>query len=109
MFFFGFGNGSFGTQLTYSTGLNSVPYWINVADLNNDRLRDIVVANIGTNNVCVLYCYGNATFTNQTWYPLGYDSRPNWVIFKDLNNDGWEDIAVAAYGIDNTEILLNCC
>ena len=105
----GRGDGRFSTYITYSIGASSQPVSTATGDFNRDHQVDIAVANYGTNNVCILFGSGNATFTNQIWYPLGYDSRPNWIIFKDLNNDGWEDIAVATYGIDNINILLNLC
>jgi hypothetical protein len=105
----GYGNGSFSTFMPYPMGDSSQPASIAVGDFNRDHRLDIAVANYGTNNVCILFGCGNGTFTNLTWYPLGYDSRPTSIIFKDLNNDGWEDIAVATSGIDNIKILLNLC
>jgi hypothetical protein len=90
-------------------GEGSQPVSITVGDFNKDNRSDIAVANFGMNSVCVLFSYGNGTFTNETWYPLGYDSRPSWVVAKDLNNDSRDDIAVANYGNDNVNILLNIC
>jgi hypothetical protein len=105
----GYGNGSFFTFMPYPMGDSSQPASIAVGDFNRDHQLDIAVANYGTNNVCILFGCGNGTFTILTRYPLGYDSRPTSIIFKDLNNDGWEDIAVATSGIDNIKILLNLC
>ena len=105
----GYGDGSFSTLVTYSMGASSQPVSIAVGDFNRDYQLDIVVANFGTNNVCILFGFGNGTFTNQTWYPFEYNSRPKSIVFKDLNNDGWKDIAVATYGTDNIKILLNLC
>jgi hypothetical protein len=107
--FVGYGNGSFFSFITYSMGEGSQPVSITVGDFNKDNRSDIAVANFGMNSVCVLFSYGNGTFTNETWYPLGYDSRPSWVVAKDLNNDSRDDIAVANYGNDNVNILLNIC
>ncbi|CAF4034571.1 unnamed protein product [Rotaria sp. Silwood2] len=107
--FIGLGNGKFSTLTTYSMGYDSQPMSIAIGDFNRDYKKDIAVANFGANNICILFGYDNGTFTNQTWYPLGYDSRPTWIVFKDLNNDSWDDIAVATYGIDNIKILLNLC
>ena len=46
--FLGYGNGSFATIMTYSTGQGSFPYAVTVADFNNDGRLDIAVANYGT-------------------------------------------------------------
>jgi hypothetical protein len=107
--FIGYGNGSFSTFRTYLMGIEAQPISIDVGDFNRDYQLDIAVANYGANSVCLLFGNGDGTYTNYTWYPLGYDSQPNWIVFKDLNNDGWEDIAVANYGTDNIKILLNLC
>ncbi|CAF4421658.1 unnamed protein product, partial [Adineta steineri] len=74
-----------------------------------DNQTDVVVANYGTNNVCILFGCSNGTFTNQTYHPLGYNSRPNWITFQDINGDGWKDIAVPLTGLDDIQILLNLC
>ncbi|CAF3355466.1 unnamed protein product [Rotaria socialis] len=82
-----YGNGSFSMLKTYSTSDNSQPKSIATGDSNRDKQLDLTVANYGTNSVCVLFGHGNGTFANQTWYPLEHDSRPNWVVFKHMNND----------------------
>jgi hypothetical protein len=89
---------------TFITKIDLLSFFV-----NNDYQLDIVVTNSGTNNVCILFGYGNGTVTNQTWYALSYDYRLNWIVFKDLNNDGREDIAVTASGIDNIAMLLDLC
>ncbi|UJR17077.1 hypothetical protein I4U23_003974 [Adineta vaga] len=90
-------------------GDNSKPVSIAIGDFNRDSKKDLALANYGTNNVGILFGTDNGTFINQTWHPLGYNSRPNCVVFKDLNNDGWEDIAVATYEEGLIKILLNLC
>jgi len=90
--FVGLGDGTFSIFISYSTGIASQPMSVAVGDFNRDNRLDIVVGNFGTNNVCILFGYGNGRFTNQTWYPLEFNARPRSVIFKDFNNDGWEDI-----------------
>ena len=107
--FMGCSNGSFSTFKAYSMGDSSQPVSVALGDYNRDHQLDIAVANYGTNNVCVLFGKHDGTFTNQTWYPLGYDSQPTCVIFKDLNNDGWNDIIVTTSGTDNIKILWNLC
>ena len=105
----GYGNGSFSPITTYSMGDKSQPVSVAVGDFNRDSRLDIAVATSGTNNVCILFDFGDGTFPRQRCHPLGYNSRPNWIVFEDVNNDGWKDILVATYGIDNVKILLNLC
>jgi len=51
------------------TGLRSHSYVVAIADFDNDKMSDIVVANSGTNNVLILYRFGNGTFGNEESSP----------------------------------------
>ncbi|CAF0744124.1 unnamed protein product [Rotaria sp. Silwood1] len=106
---FGYGNGSFVIGETYSTGALSRPCAVAVSDLNNDNILDIVIANSGTNNILLLYGYGNGLFGNETSYALGYGYRPSSVAVKDLNQDSWMDIVIACYGTNHVETLIKMC
>ena len=101
-------NGSFHNATTFSTGIASNPVSIILGDVNYDGNLDIVVANSGTNNVAIMIGDGNGFFADPIFYSMNYDSRPNWVVFGNFNNDSWVDIAVANYEADNIKILLNC-
>ncbi|CAM4827581.1 unnamed protein product [Rotaria magnacalcarata] len=103
--FLGYGNGSFSSQMTYTTGDSSLPTSLVIGDFNNDTRLDVVVANYGTNNVGVLLGCGNGTFPLIT-YQYRNDSYPTWVAIGDFNNDSRLDIAVANSGMDNVGILL---
>jgi hypothetical protein len=105
----GYGNGTFNITASHSTGVRSRPYTVAIADFNNDNISDVVVANSGTNNVLLLYGFGDGTFGNEESYPLGYGYQPYSVAAKDLNQDGWIDIVIACYGTDNVEILMKVC
>jgi hypothetical protein len=107
--FFGYGNGTFTIGQTYSTGTRSRPYTVTIGDFNNDKNSDIAVANSGTSNVFLLYGNGNGTFTNTTLYPLGYEYQPYSIAAKDLNEDNWTDIAIACYGTDSAQTLIQTC
>ena len=51
------GNGTFLAPITFSTGTASTPQSVGVVDVNSDNKPDIVVANLGTDNVGVfLHC-----------------------------------------------------
>ncbi|CAF0849676.1 unnamed protein product [Adineta ricciae] len=91
-------NGTFYKYMTYSTGSNSAPNSITIADLNGDNLLDMVTANYGTNNVGIFIGYKDGTFSNQITYSTDSYSTPRYVAVDDLNNDTYPDLAVANYG-----------
>jgi hypothetical protein len=105
----GYGNGTFVTGATYSTGARSLPYTVAIGDFNNDNISDLVIANAGTNNIFLLYGYGNGSFGNETSYPLGYDYDPYSVAVTDLNENGWMDIVIACFNTDHIETLIKMC
>ncbi len=106
---FGYGNGTFSVIKIYSTRIGSSPSSITVADLNKDDQLDIVVTNIGINNVMLFLGTGNGTFLEPKSYTLGYNARPLSAAIGDFNNDSLLDIAVANYGTNYVQILLQTC
>jgi hypothetical protein len=105
----GYGNGTFAIGVTYSTGALSRPYTVAVGHFNNDNVSDIVIANSGTNNIFLLYGYGNGTFGNAISYPLGYDYRPYSIAIQNFNQENWMEIVIACYGTDHIETLIKMC
>jgi hypothetical protein len=104
--FLGYGNGSFQSQNTYTTGYSSNPSSIAVADLNDDNHLDIVVANNGTGNVGILLGFGNGTFAAQTTYFINLNSHPQYITIGDFNKDGELDIVVVDSQNDELYFLL---
>jgi hypothetical protein len=104
--FLGLGNGTFSHRTTYSTGRNSYPVYIVVADLNKDTHLDIIVCNFFKNTIGIFLGFGNGTFSGQTTYPTGKDSRPIAIAIDDFNNDSWLDFVVVNYGSNNIDIFL---
>jgi hypothetical protein len=102
----GYSNGSFATMMTFSTGLGSDPYYVDVGDFNNDGHMDIVTANYGTNNIVIFLGYGNGSFAIVVTYSTGDNSSPVAVVVRDFNNDFKLDIAVANLDNHNVGILL---
>jgi hypothetical protein len=107
--FFGDGNGNFSDSKIYSTGIGSDPSSVAIDDLNKDTHLDLVIANWGTNNILVFLGLGNGTFFELKSYSLGYNARPQFIAIGDINNDNALDIAVANFGSDYVEILLQTC
>ena len=103
--FIGYGNGTFTSQTTYSSGHGSKPYSITLGHFDNDTKLDIAVANYGSNSIGVLFGHGDGSFE----YPIItslHSSRPLFIISEDFNNDTLLDIAVANDGTSTVAILL---
>jgi hypothetical protein len=98
-------NTVFDPIMTYSTGTNSAPYSVALADFDNDHHLDIVVTNSGTDNIAIFLGHGNGTFENGTTYSTGDRSLPYTVVVSDFNNDNISDIAIANSGTSNIFLL----
>ena len=103
--FIGSGNGTFSSQVTYSTGPGSTPYSVVIRHFNNDTQLDIAVANFGTNSIGVLLGHGDGSFRSPIRTSLG-SGRPLSIVAADFNNDNSLDIALANYGTSTVVILL---
>lgn len=105
----GFGNGTFSTQNSYSTGNDSRPIMVSISDVNNDNRLDIIVVNNINNNVLIFFGYGNGTFIQKQSFLMGYQASTSSVALGDFNNDTWIDMVVSNSGTDTVEILLQTC
>ncbi|CAF3792037.1 unnamed protein product [Rotaria socialis] len=107
--FLGFGNGSFASQVAYSTGSYSYPRHVAIGDFNNDLLLDIAVANYNRNNIGILLGQGNGTFSEQVMFSTGYESLPFLLAIGDFNDDRNADFVVALNGSDSLKVFLKTC
>ena len=89
--FFGHGDGTFGSAVSYKVG--RAPAWIAVGDFNHDGHPDLVTANSCSNSVSVLINKGNGTFYMATNYAVG--AYPSCLAVADLNDDNHPDLVVA--------------
>ena len=72
----GLAGGGFTTVSTFSTGTNSGPTGIAVADVNRDGRPDLVTANYGSNSVGVLLGLAGGGFAAVSIYPTSANSGP---------------------------------
>jgi hypothetical protein len=107
--YLGYGNGSISLVSIYSTGFRSRPYGVTIGDFDNDHILDIITSTAGTSTVILFHGYGNGFFVDVKSFIMGYRFDPYAVAVADFNNDGWLDIAVANYGGDYVEVLLQTC
>ena len=66
-----------------------------MGDFNHDGKPDLVVANGGSNNMCVLLNRGDGTFRPAVFFPGG--KSPARVVSADFNGDGNLDLAISNY------------
>ena len=102
----GYGNGTFGTQTTFSTGYHSSPTRIAVGDFNGDGHFDIVVASFVVNTVGVLIGYSNGSFGVHMIVSADNYSNPRSVAIGDFNGDNHSDITVANSDTSTVGVLL---
>ncbi len=101
----GYGNGTFATQITYSTDLGSHPYSVAISDLNKDNKLDIIVANSGTGSVAIFLGYGNGTFADKATL-LTSIYGPVQLVVDDINHDYHKDIAIISSWSNSIYVLL---
>ena len=102
----GYGNGSFATAVTYSTGDGSLPIYLRAGDFNNDHIVDIVVANSFSNAITVLFGLGDGTFLPGKPYSTGTGSVPDSLAIGDFDRDTRLDVAVGNSQSNNIAVLL---
>ncbi|HKI18895.1 MAG TPA: VCBS repeat-containing protein, partial [Isosphaeraceae bacterium] len=91
-----------------STGLIS-PGAVELADLNNDGILDLIVANSGSNNVLVYPGLGNGAFGPALNDGHGFftGTNPAGITVADVNGDGRPDLIIANEGSNDVSILIN--
>jgi predicted Zn-dependent protease with MMP-like domain len=102
---YGYGNGSFTAETTYSSGDRSLPYSIATADVNNDNKLDIVFANRNTFNIGILLGSNNRTFETMTTYSTDMNVGSVSIAIDDMNNDDQLDIITAQFTANSIGIF----
>jgi hypothetical protein len=75
--------------------LSQKPYSVEIADLNGDKIKDLVIANGEDSSVTVLLGTGNANFKEAKGSPFPAGNMPNDIAIADFNKDGIPDLAFA--------------
>jgi predicted nucleotidyltransferase len=106
--FFGYGNGTFSSEKTYSMGNRSNLTSIAVGKINNDTILDIIVTDYASDDSYIGILYGliDGSFAALQTYSTGSSSNPLSVVICDFNNDNRVDLAVANSNTDNIGIML---
>ncbi|CAF3637374.1 unnamed protein product [Rotaria socialis] len=104
--FFGYGDGSFTSQMIFPTGIGSKPIAAAIWDFNSDNRSDIVVVNYNSDNVILLLRDSSQPFLTMTTFLTGKNSNLQYMAIADVNKDNFLDIIVANNGNDNIGILL---
>ena len=100
----GNGNGTFQTQVTFTTGATTRPQSAALGDVNGDGKLDIITANFRSKNASVLLGNGNGTF--QAPATFGAGNNPYCVALGDVNGDGRLDLIIANFRSANASVLL---
>jgi hypothetical protein len=75
--------------------LKHKPYSIEIADLNGDKIKDLVIANGEDSSVTILLGTGNGNFREAKGSPFPAGYMPNDIAIADFNKDGKPDLAFA--------------
>jgi hypothetical protein len=71
------------------------PYSVEAADLNGDKITDLVIANGEDSSVTILLGIGNGNFREAKGSPFPAGYMPNDIAIADFNKDGKPDLAFA--------------
>jgi hypothetical protein len=98
----GRGDGSFAPAGSLRAG--AIPHHLQIADLNRDGRKDIVVTNLEGDSISVFLGRTKGGFRPAANYRVG--DRPSGVAVGRLNHDRWPDLAVSNAWDDDVSVQL---
>ena len=93
-------------QVTTSTGVNSLPDWTTLADINGDGKQDLVTSVFGTDSVNVQLGNGDGTFQPATSILIAAGFGPAENHLVSLRGNGTLDLIVASFNVNQIAVLL---
>ena len=94
----GLSGGSFATASTYSTGTNSFPSSVVIADFDRDGRPDLATASTGATAVGILRGLAGGGFQAVANRLLSTTISPTDIAVADINGDGWPDLVTSNNG-----------
>ena len=94
--FFGYGNGTFAKQATFTSNSGLEPCFLTVDDLNNDTFLDILVGYCSSSQLGISLADRGETWTSEKLYSLGDGFSPSSIVVGDFNNDTRIDLIVTS-------------
>ena len=93
-------------QVTTSTGVNSLPVWTSLGDVNGDGKNDLVTSVFGTDSVNVQLGNGDGTFGAATSILIVPGFGPAESHLVSLRGNGTLDLIVASFNTNQIAVLL---
>lgn len=93
-------------QVTTSTGVNSLPVWTELDDLNGDGILDLITSVFGTDSIDVQLGNGNGTFGTATSILIAPGFGPAEVHAVSLRGNGVLDLIVGSFNTNEIAVLL---
>ncbi len=88
---------AFSPRIDYSTGANSFPWNITIADLDGDGKPELLNTNLGPNSVSVFRNTSSGSYSLAAPVFLATTSSPRGLAIGDINADGKPDLVTANY------------
>ena len=86
--------------------LRHKPYSVEIADLNGDKIKDLIIANAEDSSVTILLGIGKGNFREAKGSPFPAGYMPNDIAIADFNKDGKPDLAFANHDRKYVTVLI---